>query len=71
MKKILLTMAATAMCATSFAGTRVLYSQTFDQADDAAATGWSYGGASMTIASDDWGKFLELSLGQNNGRSVR
>lgn len=69
MKKILLTMAATAMCATSFAGTRVLYSQTFDQADDAAATGWTYGGGSMTIASDEWGKFLELSLGQNNGRS--
>lgn len=62
-------MAATAMCATSFAGTRVLYSQNFDQAKDAAATGWTYGGGSMTIASDDWGKFLELNLGQNNGRS--
>lgn len=69
MKKILLTLAATAMCATAFAGTRVLYQQTFDQADDAAATGWSYGGGSMTIASDEYGKFLELALGQNNGRS--
>lgn len=69
MKKLFLTMAAAAMCATSFAGTRILYQQNFETAADAAATGWSYGGTSMTVASDEYGKFLELALGQSNGRS--
>lgn len=69
MKKLFLTLAATALCTTAFAGTRVLYQQNFDQAVNAEATGWSYGGGSMTIASDEYGKFLELALGQNNGRS--
>lgn len=69
MKKLFLTLAATALCTTAFAGTRVLYQQNFDQAVNAAATGWTYGGGSMTIASDEYGKFLELALGQNNGRS--
>lgn len=69
MKKLFLTLAATAMCTTAFAGQRILYQQNFDQASDAAATGWTYGGGSMTIASDEYGKFLQLSLGQNNGRS--
>ncbi|MCM1491146.1 MAG: hypothetical protein NC095_10025 [Muribaculum sp.] len=69
MKKILLTLAATAMCTTAFAGTRILYQQNFETAADVAATGWSYGGGSISIASDEYGKFLELSLGQNNGRT--
>lgn len=69
MKKILLSLAATAVCATTFAGERILYQQNFETAADAAATGWTYGGTSMTIASDEYGKFLELSLGQSNGRS--
>ncbi|MDO4335822.1 MAG: hypothetical protein Q4C37_08350 [Bacteroidales bacterium] len=69
MKKLFLSLAATALCTTAFAGQRMLYVQNFDQASDAAATGWTYGGGSMTIASDEYGKFLELSLGQNNGRS--
>lgn len=62
-------MSAAAMCATAFAGTRILYEQNFETVTDAAAAGWSFGGASMTIASDDYGKYLELALGQNNGRS--
>lgn len=69
MKKFFLTLAVAAMCTTSFASKRILYQQNFDQATDAAATGWTYGGTSMSIASDEWGKFLELSLGQSNGRS--
>lgn len=71
MKKLFLTLAATALCTTAFAGQRILYQQNFDQAADAAATGWSYGGSSMSIASDDYGKFLELSQGQTNGRSAQ
>lgn len=71
MKKFFLTLAVAAMCTTSFAGKRILYQQNFDQASDAAATGWSYGGSSMSIASDEYGKFLELSQGQSNGRSAQ
>lgn len=71
MKKLFLTLAATALCTTAFAGQRILYQQNFDQTSDAAATGWTYGGSSMSIASDDWGKFLELSQGQSNGRSAK
>ncbi|MDE5840259.1 MAG: hypothetical protein K2H49_05000, partial [Muribaculaceae bacterium] len=49
---------------------RILYQQNFETATDAAATGWSYGvEGGMTIASDEYGKYLQLSLGQNNGRS--
>ncbi len=69
MKKLFLTLAATALCATGFAGTRVLYQQNFETASDVAATGWTYGGGSISIASDEYGKYLELSQGQNNGRS--
>lgn len=59
------------MALPSFAVTRILYQQNFETATDAASTGWSYGGASMTIASDNFGKFLELSQGQTNGRSAQ
>lgn len=69
MKKLFLTLAATALCATSFAGTRILYQQNFETAPDVASTGWTYNGGSISIASDEYGKFLELSQGQNNGRS--
>ncbi|MCM1141015.1 MAG: hypothetical protein NC453_20800, partial [Muribaculum sp.] len=69
MKKLFISMAAAAMCASAFAGTRILYEQNFETVTDPAAAGWSFGGASMSIASDEYGKFLELALGQNNGRS--
>lgn len=59
------------MALPSFANTRILYQQNFETAVDAAAAGWSYGGASMTLASDSYGKFLELSQGQVNGRSAQ
>ena len=59
------------MALTSIASTRVLYNQNFETVtdQDLAAAGWTYGGASIKIASDEFGKFLEMSLGQNNGRT--
>lgn len=59
------------MAVSTFASTRVLYSQNFENVPDAAAAGWSYGGTSMSIASDEFSKFLELSQGQTNGRSAQ
>lgn len=59
------------MTLSSFAATRVLYQQNFDKVEVADETGWTYGGASMTIASDEYGKFLELNQGQTNGRSAQ
>lgn len=69
MKKFFLTLGAATLALSSFAATRVLYEQNFETAVDAAATGWEFGGTSMTIASDEFGKFLELSLGNINGRT--
>ncbi len=69
MKKSLLTLGLATLALSSFAGERILFQQNFETASDPAAIGWTYGGASMTIASDEYGSFLELSLGQNNGRS--
>lgn len=57
------------MALSSFSATRVLYKQNFETAVDAAAAGWSFGGESMSILSDGEGKYLQLALGQNNGRS--
>lgn len=69
MKKFLLTLGVGSLALSSFATTRILYQQNFENVADAAEAGWSFGGASQTIASDEFGKFLELALGQNNGRS--
>lgn len=69
MKKLFLTLGLAMATMTSFAYERVLYQENFESATDVAATGWTYGGGSLTIASDDFGKFIELALGQNNGRS--
>lgn len=69
MKKFFLTLGVAALALSSNAGTRILYQQNFETAETPEATGWTYGGGSITIASDDYGKFLELALGQNNGRS--
>ena len=57
------------MTLSTFASTRVLYMQNFETAPDAASTGWTYGGTSLSIGSDEWGKFLELNQGSANGRS--
>ena len=69
MKKSLLTLGVATVALSSFASTRVLYQQNFENATSAEEAGWSFGGQSQSIASDSFGKFLELSLGQNNGRS--
>ena len=69
MRKSLLTLGVASVALTSFASTRILYQQNFETIASPEAAGWSFGGASMSIASDQFGKFLELSLGQNNGRS--
>lgn len=69
MRKSLLTLGLATLALTSFGSTRILYQQNFETAASAEAAGWSFGGESMTIASDSFGKFLELSLGQSNGRS--
>ncbi len=69
MKKSLLTLGVACLALSSFASTRILYQQNFETATSVEETGWSFGGASISIASDSFGKFLELSLGQNNGRS--
>ena len=71
MKKFFLTLGLAAACLASNAYERVLYNQNFETATSAEAAGWSFGGESMKISSDLWGKFLDLSLGQNNGRSAQ
>lgn len=69
MRKSLLTLGLATLALSSFASTRILYQQNFETATSAEEAGWSFGGESMSIASDAFGKFLELTLGQNNGRS--
>lgn len=69
MKKLLLTFAVSAMCLSASAGERILYQQNFENVSEPSEAGWSYGGASSSIQSDQDGKYLELSLGNNNGRS--
>ena len=69
MRKSLLTLGLASLALSSFGATRILYQQNFETAASVEETGWSFGGQSIAIASDAFGKFLELSLGQNNGRS--
>lgn len=71
MKRFLLSLGVASLALTSFAADRVLYTQNFESVGSPADAGWSYGGASMTIASDQFGKYLELSQGQTNGRSAQ
>ncbi len=69
MKKSLLTLGAAFIALSSLASTRILYQQNFETVGSPAEAGWTYGGASLTLVSDGEGKYLELALGQNNGRS--
>lgn len=69
MKKFLLSLGVACMTLSTFASTRILYQQNFETAVDAESSGWSYGGTSLSIASDSFGKFLELNQGSANGRS--
>lgn len=61
-----------AMALTANAGTKVLYSQDFETAIDAAAAGWASpnvpGG--LSIGSDQYGKFFQFSPGNTNDRSA-
>ena len=59
------------MALSTFASTRVLYQQNFETATSVEETKWTFGGASISIASDNFGKFLELNQGQTNGRSAQ
>ena len=73
MKKIyLMFLALFAMALTANAGTKVLYSQDFETAIDAAAAGWASpnvpGG--LSIGSDEYGKFFQFSPGNTNDRSA-
>lgn len=70
MKKLLLTLAVASVALTSSASLRILYNQNFENVASPADAGWTYGGASISIASDDGGKFLELNQGGNNGRTA-
>ncbi len=69
MRKSLLTLGLATLALSSFGATRILYQQNFETAPDAAATGWTFNGESLAIASDEFGKYIELSLGQQNGRT--
>lgn len=69
MKKLFLALGLAAVCLSSNAFERYLYKQNFETVATPEAAGWSFGGEKMSIASDFQGKYLDLSLGQNNGRS--
>lgn len=71
-KFYLMFLALFAMALTANAGTKVLYSQDFETAIDAAAAGWASpnvpGG--LSIGSDEYGKFFQFSPGNTNDRSA-
>ncbi|MDE7350723.1 MAG: hypothetical protein K2N25_06620 [Muribaculaceae bacterium] len=69
MRKSLLTLGLATLALSSFGATRILYQQNFETAATVEETGWSFGGDKIEIASDEYGRFLELSQGQVNGRS--
>ena len=69
MRKSLLTLGLASLALSGFGATRILYQQNFETVTNVEETGWSVGGGDISLASDSFGKFLELSLGQNNGRS--
>lgn len=71
MKKFLLTLGVASLAISSFASTRILYQQNFETCKTIEEAGWSIGGGSASIASNEYGNFLELALGQNNGRSAQ
>lgn len=66
MKKFLLTLGVASMTLTSFAFERVLYQQNFENATDPAAIGWTTNGT-LSISSDDNGKFLVFNQGGGSG----
>lgn len=71
MKKLFLTLGLAAACFASNAYERILYNQNFETATSPTAAGWTFNDGTMKIGSDLWGKYLELDLGNNNGRSAQ
>lgn len=72
MKKFLLSLAVACMTLSASATTKILLSQNFEDGDP-ASLGWTCpveGVPALSIASDEYGKFLQISLGNNNGRTT-
>lgn len=55
---------------TTKASTKTLYSQPFETVTQPSEAGWSCSDGTLSIASDEYGNFLQFSLGQRNGRSA-
>lgn len=53
---------------TTQAATKVLYSQPFETVTQPSDAGWQCQAGTLSIASDEYGNYLQFSLGQNNGR---
>lgn len=70
MKKLFLTLGVACMALTGFASTRVLYQQNFEKVTTPAEAGWGDYRGLMTIASDEYGKFLEINQNGQNGGST-
>ena len=72
MRKFYLLIAAFAVCMVANAGVKNLFKQDFEAVKTAADAGWTSpnlaGG--MSIASTEFGKWFEFSLGNNNNRSA-
>ena len=68
MRKSLLALGVACMAFSSFASTRVLYSQNFEKVTTPEEAGWSAFRGINSIASDEYGKFFQANLnGQNCG----
>ncbi|MDE5997796.1 MAG: hypothetical protein K2G77_06265, partial [Muribaculaceae bacterium] len=73
MKKSLLTLGLAVICLSSNAFERVLYQQNFEKVSVPSEAGWTTqigeGKGSITIASDQFGNFLDINNVSDNGRS--
>lgn len=73
MRKFYLSLLAIfALALNANAGIKVIYNETFETAADATAAGWASPSlpAGLSIASDDYGKFLSFAPGNVNDRSA-
>ena len=69
MKKLFIITWAICVALSLSANKKILYQQDFETVTSVEDTGWSFGGSSLSLASDGFSKYLELSLGYNNDRS--
>lgn len=53
------------------AGTKVMYSQPFETVTSPEEVNWSCAAGTLSIGSDEFGKFMQFALGANNGRSCQ